>query len=68
MQLVKQTRSNPAPRSRARAWGLFHLVASAMPPGKEFTGLISEYVHSAAQVRVACDCNAQALSESGGWW
>jgi hypothetical protein len=53
MQLVKQTRSNPVPTSRARAWALFHLVASAMPPSKEFTGLISEYVHTALQVRLA---------------
>jgi hypothetical protein len=50
MQLVKQTRSNPVSTSRARAWALFHLVASAMPPSKEFTGLISEYVHTALQV------------------
>lgn len=50
MQLVKQTRSNPVATSRARAWALFHLVASAMPPSKEFTGLISEYVHTALQV------------------
>lgn len=50
MQLVKQTRSNPIATSRARAWALFHLVASAMPPSKEFTGLISEYVHTALQV------------------
>lgn len=50
MQLVKQTRSNPSSTSRARAWALFHLVASAMPPSKEFTGLISEYVHTALQV------------------
>ncbi|KAF8058864.1 KIN14I [Scenedesmus sp. PABB004] len=49
MQLVKQTRGNPAPGSRARAWGLFRLVASAMPPSKDFTALISEYVHSAVQ-------------------
>lgn len=51
MQLVKQTRSNPNSSSKAQAWGLFHLVASAMPPSKEFTGLISEYVHTALQVR-----------------
>jgi hypothetical protein len=50
MQLVKQTRSNPVSTSRTRAWALFHLVASAMPPSKEFTGLISEYVHTALQV------------------
>jgi hypothetical protein len=50
MQLVKQTRSNPNSTSRSRAWALFNLVASAMPPSKDFTGLISEYVHTALQV------------------
>jgi hypothetical protein len=51
MQLVKQTRGNPSPASRSKAWGLFNLVAASMPPSKDFTGLISEYVHSALQVR-----------------
>ncbi|KIY99686.1 hypothetical protein MNEG_8273, partial [Monoraphidium neglectum] len=45
MQLVRQTRGNPLPASRARAWELFTLVAASMPPSKDFTGLISEYVH-----------------------
>eukprot|EP00775_Hariotina_reticulata_P011897 gene11897-12041_t len=49
MQLVKQTRSNPSPSSKARAWQLFHLVAAAMPPSKDFTGMISEYVHGVVQ-------------------
>uniref|UniRef100_A0A383VU44 Kinesin motor domain-containing protein n=1 Tax=Tetradesmus obliquus TaxID=3088 RepID=A0A383VU44_TETOB len=49
MQLVKQTRGNPSPSSRSKAWGLFNLVAASMPPSKDFTGLISEYVHSALQ-------------------
>lgn len=34
MQLVKQTRGNPLPHSRSRAWELFNLVAAAMPPSK----------------------------------
>jgi len=51
MQLVKQTRSNPSPNSKARAWQLFHLIAAAMPPSKDFTGLISEYVHGVVQVK-----------------
>jgi hypothetical protein len=34
MQLVKQTRSNPYAASRLKAWELFNLVASAMPPSK----------------------------------
>lgn len=61
MQLVKQTRSNPVATSRARAWALFHLVASAMPPSKEFTGLISEYVHTALQV------SGQYRARECGW-
>lgn len=68
MQLVKQTRSNPSIASRCRAWALFHLVASAMPPSKEFTGLISEYVHTALQVsglRVPGACPAPLWSAPG---
>eukprot|EP00878_Enallax_costatus_P023171 GHUV01024635.1.p1 GENE.GHUV01024635.1~~GHUV01024635.1.p1 ORF type:complete len:797 (+),score=297.66 GHUV01024635.1:1624-4014(+) len=49
MQLVKQTRGNPSSHSRAKAWGMFNLVAASMPPSKDFTGLISEYIHSAVQ-------------------
>jgi len=60
MQLVKQTRGNPLPHSRARAWELFTLVAAAMPPSKDFTGLISEYVHSVVRDGPA------AISAAGG--
>jgi hypothetical protein len=48
MQLVKQTRGCPAPAQRARAWQLTLLLASVAPPTKEFTALVSEYVHAAA--------------------
>jgi hypothetical protein len=34
MQLLKQTRCNPSPTSRIKAWELFHLVAASMPPSK----------------------------------
>ena len=34
MQLIKQTRGNPDVKSRSRAWELFTLVASTMPPSK----------------------------------
>lgn len=34
MQLVKQTRGNPSEESRTRAWELFLIVASALPPSK----------------------------------
>lgn len=46
MQLLKQTRGNPDVSSRARAWELFFLVASTMPPSKDYIGLISEYIHN----------------------
>ena len=38
MQLVKQTRGNPGPLSREKAWELFNVVASAMPPSKVHMG------------------------------
>mmetsp|Transcript_37392 Transcript_37392/g.110381 ORF Transcript_37392/g.110381 Transcript_37392/m.110381 type:complete len:1168 (-) Transcript_37392:781-4284(-) len=49
MQLLKQTRGNPSAASTLKAWELFHVVASTMPPSKEFVGLISEYVHMVVQ-------------------
>ena len=30
----------------AKCWELFYLVASAMPPSKDYMGLVSEYVHT----------------------
>jgi hypothetical protein len=48
MQLVKQTRGNPNPAARAKAWQLFYLTAATMPPSKDFMGLVSEYVHACA--------------------
>jgi hypothetical protein len=41
MQLVKQTRGNPNPAARAKAWQLFYLTAATMPPSKDFMGLVS---------------------------
>ena len=49
MQLIKQTRGAPSPASAARAWQVFFAVAACMPPGREFTGLVSEYVHAASR-------------------
>ncbi|CAD7703005.1 unnamed protein product [Ostreobium quekettii] len=46
MQLLKQTRGNPNFESKLRAWQLFHLVASTMPPSKDYVGLVSQYIHS----------------------
>ncbi len=34
MQLIKQTRGNPNITTRVKAWELFFLVASTMPPSK----------------------------------
>ncbi|EFJ53111.1 Kar3 member kinesin-like protein [Volvox carteri f. nagariensis] len=48
MQLIKQTRGNPNIQSRVKAWELFHLVASTMPPSKEFVTMVSEYIHAVA--------------------
>ncbi|PNW82236.1 hypothetical protein CHLRE_06g278125v5 [Chlamydomonas reinhardtii] len=48
MQLIKQTRGNPNIASRVKAWELFHLVASTMPPSKEFVTMVSEYIHAVA--------------------
>lgn len=45
MQLIKQSRGNVT-ASAYRVWELFLLVASTMPPSKEFVGLVSEYVHT----------------------
>lgn len=48
MHLIKQTRGNPSASTRLRAWELFYLVASTVPPSKLFMGIVSEYVHSLA--------------------
>eukprot|EP00890_Picochlorum_soloecismus_P006002 jgi/Picsp_1/6402/NSC_03750-R1_kinesin-like calmodulin binding protein len=48
MQLLKQTRGCPNPAAKAKAWQLFYITASAMPPTKDFMSLVSEYVHSCA--------------------
>lgn len=48
MQLVKQTRGCPNPSARSKAWQLFYLTSAAMPPTKDFMGLVSEYVHLCA--------------------
>ncbi|GAX81265.1 hypothetical protein CEUSTIGMA_g8697.t1 [Chlamydomonas eustigma] len=52
MQLLKQTRCNPSPSSRIKAWELFHLVAASMPPSKDFVSLVSEYIHGVANDEV----------------
>ena len=46
VQLLKQTRGNPDSDSAVRAWMMMLLTAATAPPGKEFVGIVSEYVHS----------------------
>lgn len=41
MQLIKQTRGNPNPTAKAKAWQLFYLTAATMPPTKDFMSLVS---------------------------
>lgn len=47
MQLLKQSRGN-ATATAVSGWELFYVVASTMPPSKEFVGLVSEFVHTVA--------------------
>lgn len=57
MQLVKQTRGNPNPAARAKAWQLFYLTAATMPPSKDFMGLVSGALlgaHSSVRCAAAC--------------
>ncbi|KAK9917170.1 hypothetical protein WJX75_001536 [Coccomyxa subellipsoidea] len=61
MQLLKQSRGNTTP-SNVKAWELFFLVASTMPPSKEFVGLVSEYVHTVAHGEAEGDEEAQKLA------
>jgi hypothetical protein len=62
MQLLKQSRGNGTPSS-ARAWELLFLVASAMPPSKDFVGLVSEYVHTIAHGDAEVDAASRALAQ-----
>lgn len=47
-QISKQTRKCPEKQYLVRAWELMHLCASCMPPSKEISGYLSEYIHSVA--------------------
>lgn len=71
MHLVKQTRGNPNAKTKLKAWELFFLVASTVPPSKDFVGLVSEYIHSVAhdegetvELRAQADGTWQALKRS----
>ena len=46
----------------AQAWELFYLVASTMPPSKEFVGLVSEYVHTVAHGDAEGDARVRELA------
>lgn len=61
MQLIKQSRGNVTP-SAVRAWELFLLVASTMPPSKEFVGLVSEYVHTMSHTDQDADARVKQLA------
>ena len=41
VQLLKQTRGNFNAASKVKAWQLFFMTAASMPPGKEFTSMVS---------------------------
>ncbi|KAK9831534.1 hypothetical protein WJX81_006588 [Elliptochloris bilobata] len=62
MQLLKQSRGN-CTVSSALSWELFYLVASAMPPSKDFVGLVSEYVHTVAHGDTDVDATSRALAQ-----
>ena len=62
LQLLKQSRGNPSSSSH-RAWELFYLVASTMPPSKDFVGLVSEYVHTVAH-NEAEDASVKVMAQS----
>lgn len=55
MQLVKQTRGNPNPAARAKAWQLFYLTAATMPPTKDFMGLVSGAAPLRGAVGAGCE-------------
>lgn len=61
MQLIKQSRGNITP-SAYRAWELFLLVASSMPPSKEFVGLVSEYVHTISHTEQDAEARVKQLA------
>ena len=52
MHLIKQTRGNPNSKSKLKAWELFSLVTSTVPPSKLYIGLVSEYIHGLANDEV----------------
>lgn len=45
----------------AKGWELFHLVASTMPPSKDYVGLVSEYVHTVSH-NDAEEANVRAMA------
>lgn len=53
LQLIKQTRGNANSAAKGRAWQLFFITAASMPPGKDFTSLVS----GARASSCFCKCN-----------
>ncbi|GLT82481.1 hypothetical protein SLE2022_008470 [Rubroshorea leprosula] len=60
-QISKQTRNNPDRQSLIKAWELFYLCASSMPPSKDIGGYLSEYIHSIAN-GASTDSEVQTLA------
>ncbi|KAJ7953273.1 Kinesin-like calmodulin-binding protein like [Quillaja saponaria] len=46
VQISKQTRNNPERQYLIKAWELMYLCASSMPPSKDISAYLSEYVHN----------------------
>jgi hypothetical protein len=44
MHLIKQTRGNPNLKPQLKAWELFYLVMSYVPPSKLYIDLVTEYI------------------------
>ena len=66
MQLVKQTRCNPLPHSRSRAWELFTLVAASMPPSKVGCDACSTAAPSAHMLCLGCEAASPHSCHCGG--
>ncbi|KAK4789906.1 hypothetical protein SAY86_017210 [Trapa natans] len=62
-QISKQTRNNPDMKSSIRAWELMYLCASSMPPSKDISAFLSEYIHNVAHC-IHTDSEVQVLALS----
>jgi hypothetical protein len=46
IHLIKQTRHNPNPKTELKAWELFYLVASNIPPSKLYIDLVTNHMNN----------------------